>query len=316
MKYDQFFTKVRIDEFDQIDSFENEFGFIGSCFSDNMHERFRYHGLTAWKSPYGTTYNPISIVNQILASIDLSKDLTLHSTEESCFYWETSHALVHQKRKNLNQMLNDERFKAHKALQSMDTLFITLGSAWVYELKSTGMIVANCHKIAASEFSKRLLSITEITDALHVMLSRLMKHNPFLNVVFTVSPVRHFRDGLVENSRSKAILIESCHQVVANSIGSVYFPSYELMIDEFRDYRFFEKDGVHPTEFAIDLVFEKLKPAFFTDSIQNLFTEVVKIRQMEHHRISQDTANSSKEKHQLQLNERKARLTDMHNINW
>ncbi len=316
MKYDQFFTQVRIDELHQIDSFEHNFGFIGSCFSDHMHQRFRYHGLAAWMSPYGTTYNPISITNQILDSIDLTKDFTLFSTENTCFYWETSHKLVRQNPSDLKQVVDDMRLESHNAFQRMDTLFITLGTAWVYELNSTGLLVANCHKIPSTEFRKRLLSLTEITNSLHALLSRLNQYNPLLNVVFTVSPVRHVREGLVENSRSKAILIEACHQVVTSSMSAAYFPSYELLIDEFRDYRFFEKDGVHPTEFAIDLVFEKLKPAFFSEALQRILTEVAQIRHMEQHRFSQSTPASAIEKHNIQLGERKARLNDFHKICW
>lgn len=316
MKYDQFFTQVRIDELRQIDSFEPEFGFIGSCFSDHMQQRFRHYGLAAWMSPFGTTYNPISIVNQLLGCIDLTLDFTLNTAENSCFYWETSHKLVHQNPTDLKQFVDYVRVMAHNALQRMDTLFITLGTAWVYELKDTGLLVANCHKIPATEFRKRLLSITEITDALHALLSRLNQHNPFLNVVFTVSPVRHIREGLVENSRSKAILIEACHQVVSSSMSAAYFPSYELLIDEFRDYRFFEKDGVHPTEFAIDLVFDKLKSALFSEGLQRVLTEVAQIRQMEQHRFAQTSDALAIEQHRIQCQERKMRLSDLHKICW
>lgn len=173
MKYDQFFTPVRIDPINEIDSFSHEFGFIGSCFSDHMFQRFRQHGLGAWMSPFGTTYNPLSIANQLLGSIELSNDFNLFTHSGQSFYWETSHKVISQSPEALKSAVDAMRLGVQKALQQMDTLFITLGSAWAYELNSTGLLVANCHKLPASNFSKRLLEISEITDALHQVITRM-----------------------------------------------------------------------------------------------------------------------------------------------
>ena len=316
MKYDQFFTPVQIEQLNQIDSFDHQFGFIGSCFSDHMHQRFRYHGLQAWLSPFGTTYNPLSIVNQLLGSIDLTDKFNIHSTKNHSFYWETSHKIIHSNPEGLKIIVERLRAESLKALQEMDTLFITLGSAWVYELNSTGLMVANCHKLPASNFTKRLLSITEITDALHILISRLNKINPFLKIVFTVSPVRHLRDGIVENSRSKACLIEACHQVVDTALSATYFPAYEIVMDELRDYRFFERDGAHPTEFAIDIVFDKLQRALFTESLTKVFNEVAQIRRMENHRFSEESNADAMEKHRQSIAKRKHDLDELHPVRW
>ena len=316
MKYDQFFTPVKIDKINQIDSFKHAFGFIGSCFSDHMYQRFRHHGLGAWLSPFGTTYNPISLVNQLIESVNLENDFNIVSHGSQYFYWETSHKISAQNPADLKASVDNMRLASKLALQNMDTLFITLGSAWAYELNATGLIVANCHKIPASSFSKRLLGITEITDALNEMLTRLKQINPFLNIVLTVSPVKHLRDGIVENSRSKARLIEACHTMVESSLGCYYFPAYEILVDELRDYRFYEKDGAHPTEFAIDLVFNALKTAIFTTNFQKSLEEVARIRHMEQHRFTAQSNAEDIEKHQGLIESSKLRLNAQHEIQW
>ena len=316
MKYDQFFTPVRIDPINEIDSFSHEFGFIGSCFSDHMFQRFRHHGLGAWMSPFGTTYNPLSIANQLLGSIELSNDFNLYTQSGQSFYWETSHKVISQSPEALKSAVDAMRLGSQKALQQMDTLFITLGSAWAYELNSTGLLVANCHKLPASNFTKRLLEISEIMDALHQVISRINHLNPLLKIVLTVSPVRHLRDGLVENSRSKARLIEACHSVVDSTLGCVYFPSYEVLVDELRDYRFFEKDGAHPTEFAIDLVFEKVKKALFTGPFQKVLAEVARVRQMEQHQFTAQSNPLEIQKHQQLIESSKMKLNADHKIRW
>lgn len=316
MKYDQFFTPVRINEINVIDSFSHQFGFIGSCFSDHMFQRFRHHGLEAWLSPFGTTYNPISIANQLLGLIDLSSDFNHYDNSGQSFYWETSHKITSHNPASLKSTVDSMRLETQKALQQTDTLFITLGSAWAYELNSNGLIVANCHKLPASNFSKRLLEISEITDALHQVITRINRLNPLLKIVLTVSPVRHLRDGLVENSRSKARLIEACHSVVDHALGCVYFPSYEVLVDELRDYRFFEKDGAHPTDFAIDLVFEKVKNALFTDTFQKVLTDVARIRQMELHQFTAQSNPIEIQKHQQLIELSKMKLNADHKIRW
>lgn len=316
MKYEHLFTPVRIEQINQIDSFKHQFGFIGSCFSDHMFQRFRHHGLGAWISPFGTTYNPISIVNQLLASLDLVNDFNLTTQGGQYFYWETSHKISAQSPEELKGSVVKMRLASKLALQNMDTLFITLGSAWAYELKATGLIVANCHKIPATSFSKRLLGITEITDALHELFTRLKQINPFLNIVLTVSPVKHLRDGIVENSRSKARLIEACHSMAESSLGCYYFPAYEILVDELRDYRFYEKDGAHPTEFAIDIVFNALKTAIFTSNLEAVLVEIDRIRHMEQHRFTAQSNAADIEKHQGLIESSKMRLNAHYEIQW
>ena len=316
MRYDQLFTPVKIDSINQINSFDTAFGFIGSCFSDHMHQRFRHHGLKAWMSPYGTTYNPLSITNQLISSIDLTNRFNLHTHKNSSFYWETSHKIVHSNPAELTHAVDAMRAESKKALSHLNILFITLGTSWVYELADSGLLVANCHKLPANHFTKRLLEISEITTALNQLITSLILFNPRINIVFTVSPVRHLRDGIIENTRSKARLIEACHELVESHQECSYFPSFELLMDEFRDYRFYEKDGAHPTEFAIDLVFDKLKDVLFSEPFKNVLLDVSRVRQMEQHRFSAQSNPSDIEKHRVQILRSRENLNAHHQVCW
>lgn len=316
MRYDQLFTPVKIDSINQINSFDTAFGFIGSCFSDHMHQRFRHHGLKAWMSPYGTTYNPLSITNQLISSIDLTNRFNLHTHKNSSFYWETSHKIVHSNPAELTHAVDVMRAESKKALSHLNILFITLGTSWVYELADSGLLVANCHKLPANHFTKRLLEISEITTALNQLITSLILFNPRINIVFTVSPVRHLRDGIIENTRSKARLIEACHELVESHQECSYFPSFELLMDEFRDYRFYEKDGAHPTEFAIDLVFDKLKDVLFSEPFKNVLLDVSRVRQMEQHRFSAQSNPSDIEKHRVQILRSRENLNAHHQVCW
>lgn len=316
MRYDQFFTPVKIDKINQIDSFNHTFGFIGSCFSDHMHQRFRHFGLKAWISPFGTTYNPLSIANQLISAIDLTKKYNMHTHENGCFYWETSHKILYSNPADLIQAVDVMRAESKHALTQLNTLFITLGTSWVYELSDSGLLVANCHKLPAAHFTKRLLEISEITAGLNQLITTLISFNPSINIVFTVSPVRHLRDGMIENTRSKARLIEACHQLVDSHTRCSYFPSFELLMDEYRDYRFYEKDGAHPTEFAIDLVFNKLTDVLFTEPFNKVLLDVSRIRQMEQHRFSAQSNPTDIEKHQNQILRSKEKLNAHYPVCW
>jgi hypothetical protein len=163
-------------------------------------------------------------------------------------------------------------------------LFITLGSAFIYQLISTGELVGNCHKIPQKEFTKKLLTVSEITADYKKLLKELTAINSNLKVVFTISPVRYIRDGVVENNHSKARLIEAVHELVAERENTFYFPAYELIIDDLRDYRFYKADLVHPNEQAIDYVFEKLMDTIFDEETKKLFDKIKDIVTAKEHR--------------------------------
>ena len=315
MKYEALFNRVLVPKIGEISSFDSSFGFIGSCFSSSIHERFRRVGLSAWMSPYGTTYNPLSIERQLIGTFDLDYKFNEYTHDDAYFYWETSHQLVFSSPEEGRNQMNALRIQAHQNLRSMDYLFITLGSAWVYELEETGLLVANCHKVPQQKFRKRLLEIDEIMDSLSRIKAMLNPFNPFLRILFTVSPVRHLRDGLVENNWSKARLIEACQRICATPLPPTYFPSYELIIDELRDYRFFEPDGVHPNALAIDFVWDKLCESLFDASLGSVFREVLAVRRLESHRFL--SAHHEKQQGRAeQVEAMKQKLSAQHTIHW
>ena len=173
--------------------------------------------------------------------------------------------------------INRSQTEAHHFLKKASWLIITLGTAYNYQLKNSSQSIANCHKAPQDFFEKKLISIEEIISHLSILITKLQSYNPKLKIVFTVSPVRHVKDGVAENNRSKARLIESVHAVNENSKNVFYFPAYELIIDVLRDYRFYKNDLVHPTETATAFVFENFCNAFLDEPEKKLLEEIKSI---------------------------------------
>ena len=180
-------------------------------------------------------------------------------------------------------MINKSQSGAHQFLKDSDWLLVTLGSAFVYELRNN-QVVANCHKVPTDKFNKRLLSGEETIATLQNMLQQLSVFNPALKIIFTISPVRHLRDGFVENNRSKAILINTVHQLVENNNHTFYFPAYELVIDDLRDHRFYAEDMVHPNYAATNYVWEKFITTCIDEPSQQLMSTINEINAAMNHK--------------------------------
>ncbi|HUM52584.1 MAG TPA: GSCFA domain-containing protein, partial [Chitinophagales bacterium] len=168
---------------------------------------------------------------------------------------------------------------------------ITLGTSFVYEFVEEQKIVANCHKIPNTKFTKRLLKIEEIVGAFDSIQSSLKDKI----IILTVSPVRHWRDGAVENQRSKSILIESIHQIIVQHSNCFYFPAYEIMMDELRDYRFYEKDMLHPNSVAVEYIWQRFSETYFSAFTQTLNQQIAKINLLLQHRIKHENTNEQKQ---------------------
>ncbi|HZI68907.1 MAG TPA: GSCFA domain-containing protein, partial [Hanamia sp.] len=179
---------------------------------------------------------------------------------------------------------NDSRLGAHVFLKNATYLFITFGTAFNYLLKNNLQNVANCHKAPGNSFIKNLLPVEEIRADLQSVITALEIFNPQLRIIFTVSPVKHIKDGIIENSRSKARLIEAAHVIAEEKQNAFYFPSYEIVTDVLRDYRFFKKDLVHPNEMATDFVFEKFSESFFDRETKNIINEIEKVTAAANHK--------------------------------
>lgn len=245
------------------------------------------------ENPNGILFNPYSIASSITSYIEHKT----YSQEELFYYNESWHSWEHHSRfshplaEDTLNMINGSQHNAHHFLETADWLIITLGSAWIYERikesKPDGhehTIVANCHKVPADQFHKRLMSTEEILSVLGNMLYRLFLFNPRIRIIFTISPVRHLRDGFVENNKSKAILIQAVHHLVEKFEQLFYFPAYELVIDDLRDYRFYAEDMVHPNYLATDYVWEQFQSACMDASSLSLIKEMDKINLALKHR--------------------------------
>ncbi len=253
--------------------------FMGSCFAENIGELMEKYKFDITINPNGIVYNPASI------AIALRKYIANYRvTESDLFYanevwnsWEHHSSFSVSHKGVAKEGMNCEYAEAHDLIQNIDWLFITFGSAYYYKRAKTGQIVANCHKQPQKEFTKQLLSTEEIVSDYTALITELKAINPKLKIVFTVSPVRYIRDGVVENNRSKARLIESVHQLKETNTNLFYFPAYELVMDDLRDYRFFAEDLTHPNKSAIDYVFDKWMETLFDNETKTLFNRIKSI---------------------------------------
>ena len=269
----------------------------GSCFTEHIGSKLEQHKFNVLQNPNGILFNTASLANSILNYIDkkIYSEEQLFQFNDLWTSWD-HHSKFSSVDKNhcLNQ-INESQVAAHAFLQTADWAILTLGSAFVYELTDEshkGRIVANCHKVPATAFNRRLLGLEEVLTQLDGLIYRLKKFNPKLKIIFTISPVRHLREGLVENNRSKATLIQAVHQVVDKFEGLYYFPAYELVIDDLRDYRFYAEDMVHPNYAATNYVWEKFVQACLEPKDLPLMKELHSIYMATKHKPFNETSSA------------------------
>ena len=268
----------------QIDYQTKIFG-LGSCFVDHMKNKFDYYQFQTQINPFGVIFNPVSIKNILQRIVNQQfftpDDLFLHNNIWKSF---DLHSIFNcDSAPKLLDDVNDKIIKAHQFLSQSNVLLITLGTAWVYRLKSTNEIVTNCHKVPQQEFTKELLSTTEIIDNLQDIISLAKTLSKDIKILFTVSPIRHLKDGFVENNVSKARLIDAIYQVV-DQAKSFYFPSYEMLMDDLRDYRFYKEDMIHPNQMAVDYIWQKLQASLMYENTMQICKQVDKIRKSLQHK--------------------------------
>lgn len=270
--------------------------FIGSCFSNNIGELLKDRKFNVMVNPFGTVYNPVSICTQIENSINkhliVSNDL---EEVDKLFCHHDYHSIFNDiERESVVSKINTLIGNCCEYIQKADLIFITLGTSWVYELKDSKKIVANCHKRPSSFFNKKLLTFTQIKESLEKIHTLITSVNHNAKIVYTLSPVRHIKDGIEENALSKALLKLAIHDQVMNN-ACLYFPSYEYMMDDLRDYRFYEEDMIHPNSVAIKYIWNKFTETFFSESTLHKIKEVEKINSFLSHRpVNPDKAYESK----------------------
>lgn len=258
--------------------------FLGSCFSDEIGGRSIAHGLKSISNPFGTVFHPIPLARGIKNSILGLNNAEMFVHNRRVYDWDSSH-LFHSATKDehiLNIQNSQKNLK--KQLKGASWLFITLGTSMGYRHKQFNFIVANCHKQNQALFLKELVSIDEMYDSWSELLTELYVLNPQLNIVFTVSPVRHSKDGLINNNQSKSRLFVLIERLKENFPLS-YFPSYEIIVDALRDYRFYKKDMIHPNEQAVDFVWAHFVKTYYTEINKDLIKRISKLKSAENHQI-------------------------------
>jgi len=266
----------------------------GSCFTEHIGNALRDWKFDVLQNPNGILFDPASVASSLVAYMDGRPygegDLVYFN--ELWQSWQHHSQFSHVDKQEALRGMNDLLARAHAFLKEAKWLIITLGSSFSYRLVQDGMPVANCHRAPGQVFRKHMMTIEETNTALDNCLYRLFQFNPSLQVIFTVSPVRHIRDGVVENNRSKARLIEVVHHLVNKFSRLWYFPAYELVIDVLRDYRFYDIDMVHPNYPATQFVLENFTRNYIDKEAQAVLEEVKKIVIARRHKPFQPTTQA------------------------
>lgn len=267
---------------------------VGSCFTEHIGGKLANLKFETLQNPHGILFDPISVCDSLVSYMEARQ----YQAEDLFFYQELWQSWAHHSRfsgtdqQKVVDAINASQRSAHDFLQSAEWLIITLGSSYSYRLVENQQAVANCHRAPGQWFHKHLCTIDETVAALDNMMHRLFKFNPGIRIIFTISPVRHLRDGIIENSRSKARLIEAVHHMVDKFDRLHYFPAFELMIDVLRDYRFYDIDLAHPNYLGTEFVLEKFRESFIDPDAYALMDQVQQILQARKHKPFQPDTNA------------------------
>ena len=271
--------------------------FIGSCFASSIGQQMEKGKMTVMINPAGTVYNPVSVCNtldSVIAGREFVKeDLFFHDGLWLSFFHYTDFS-SEDPDKTLNK-INTRLKEASSFLKNSAFLFITLGTARIYRWKQTGMVVSNCHKIPSVQFSSELMSVKEIADLWTKQLDRLSAFCPNLKVIFTISPVRHLKDGAHGNQVSKSVLFLAVEELLGHKSNPQYFPAYELVMDDLRDYRFYCEDMIHPSDQTINYIWDAFSTSYLDASAVKIWNEALKITKARTHRFNSDSISKKKD---------------------
>ena len=283
----QFRTPVPIPKSDHLIDYNSKIVSLGSCFAVNMSEKLDYYKLQNVCNPFGILFHPLAIEKLVNFAVSgkrfTESDIFYHNERWHCF--DAHSDLSNSNKETLLESLNEILISTSRQLREASHVIITYGTSWVYRNIQSDAIVANCHKVPQKQFRKELLSVGEIQESIANTLKFIHSVNPNCSVVFTVSPVRHIKDGFVENQWSKSNLIAALHQIINCQLSIVnYFPSYEIMMDELRDYRFYAEDMLHPNQVAIDYIWERFKETNIAETAYETMDAVATIQKSLQHR--------------------------------
>jgi hypothetical protein len=283
---------------------------LGSCFAESMGKKFDYFKFQNTTNPFGIIFNPVSLAKLIERSAQkefyTEEDIFFHNDLWQCY--EVHSELSHPDKETFLSNLNSIVELTHRHIGSLTHCIITLGTSWIYRNIETNEIVANCHKVPQKQFIKELLSPEIISQSIESILFSISVINPNCKSIFTISPVRHLKDGFTENNLSKAHLIAAIHKTITHLPSPItYFPSYEIMMDELRDYRFYAEDLLHPNQTAIDYIWIQFFENYILESEFGLMNEICEVQKALQHR----PFNPNSESHQKFLADLKTKMTTL-----
>jgi hypothetical protein len=283
----QFRTQIPISKSNNPIDYNSKILSIGSCFAENMAEKFDYFKFQNETNPFGIIFNPVSIENLFRRVCEENffqeKDVFFHNERWHSF--EVHSDLSNADRQELLETLNKAITETNKQIKEATHIIITLGTSWIYRNIESEEIVANCHKVPQKQFSKELLPVEVIEKSIQNTIDLIQHINPEINFIFTVSPVRHIKDGFVENQLSKSHLFTALHKTFDFRLSTFnYFPSYEIMMDELRDYRFYNEDMLHPNQIAIDYIWKLFSENYVSENSFSVMKEVDEIQKSLRHR--------------------------------
>lgn len=279
-----FATTVELPINEAVITHKNRIVLAGSCFAGNIGKMLEERKFSISSNPFGTQYNPLSI-NRVLRRIAAGTCFGGESPEVFCHNGKW-HSIMHHSdfsrnsKEELLECINGRLLHAHGIAKECDTVIVTLGTAYAYIRKSDNTVAGNCHKLPAKEFDRRLLTIEEIVDDFDRTIGIYKENNPRVRFIFTVSPIRHLRDGAHDNQKSKSTLILAIDRIMEMHPGCcLYFPAYEILLDELRDYRFYAEDMLHPSDTAVKYIWECFGKCYFdkqTATLNGRIEEILK----------------------------------------
>ncbi len=301
---------LQLEQFNPI-SYHSKIILFGSCFAEHIGKKLEYFKFQNLQNPFGILFHPLAIETLITNAINekeyFEEDIFFLNEQWHCF---DAHSRVsHVSKDEMLKALNDSIKLTQQHIYESTHIIITLGTSWVYRHIETETFVANCHKVPQKKFIKELLSVEEVSESLQAIVSLIKSVNPKSAIIFTVSPVRYLKDGFVENTQSKAHLIAAVHAVVEPRHLIHYFPSYEIMMDELRDYRFYDDDMLHPNVMAVNYIWEKFQKVWIEEKAAKTMDDIDMIQKGLLHRPFNPNAEAHQQFLQnLQLKKQEVKL--------
>ena len=281
-----FRTEIKLNKSSHLIEHNNKIAAFGSCFAENIADYLQKYRFSMLNNPFGVLYNPVSIHNAFTLIVTEKKfrreDLIQHDNLWHSWYHHSSFS--NQDPDKCLANINKNLISAKNILSGCDFLIITYGTAYVYKHIDSGLIVSNCHKIPAEQFNRFRLELSNIVKNISETIGLVQQLNPSIQIIFSISPIRHLKDGLVENQLSKSSLITALHETIRNFKSCSYFPAYEIMMDDLRDYRYYEPNLTHPNQTAIEYIWDKFNTSWLSQGCQSVIQDLHRLNLARSHR--------------------------------